>query len=208
MKLNEKKTKLMIFNYSRNYQFATRVHLNNTLLETIRETCLLGTIVSDDLTWRSNSQYLIKRAYARMIILRKLYSFNIPEQDLVQLYCLYIRSVLEYNSSVWFSSITQEEINDFERVQKCACRIILKNEYNDYYSALARLNLQNLNDRRKTLAYRFAKKCTENERFANLFPLNKNIGLRNTEKYKVNFSRKLRTCKSSIPSMQRLLNQK
>ena len=37
MKLNEKKSKVMVFNYTRNYQFATRVHLNHTLLETINE---------------------------------------------------------------------------------------------------------------------------------------------------------------------------
>ena len=61
-----------------------------------------------------------------MTILRNLYNFNIPEEDLVQIYCLYIRSVLEYNSSVWFSSITQEENYDIERVQRCACKIILE----------------------------------------------------------------------------------
>ena len=209
MKLNERKTKVMIFNYSRNYQFATRIHLNNTLLDTIRETRLLGTVISDDLSWQKNSQYLIQRGYTRMTILRNLYQFNIPEEDLVLIYCLYIRSVLEYNSSVWFSSITQEESNDIERVQRCACRIILKDEYVSYESALSRLNLQNLSDRRKTLALRFAQKCTTHERFENLFPLNdkENLNLRNPEKHKVKFARTLRLCKSSIPAMQRLLNQ-
>ena len=199
----------MIFNYSRNYQFATRIHLNNTLLDTIRETRLLGTVISDDLSWQKNSQYLIQRGYTRMTILRNLYQFNIPEEDLVLIYCLYIRSVLEYNSSVRFSSITQEESNDIERVQRCACRIILKDEYVSYESALSRLNLQNLSDRRKTLALRFAQKCTTHERFENLFPLNdkENLNLRNPEKHKVKFARTLRLCKSSIPAMQRLLNQ-
>ena len=44
MQLNEKKSKVMIFNYTRNYQFCTRIHLKNSLLETIEETKLLGTI--------------------------------------------------------------------------------------------------------------------------------------------------------------------
>jgi hypothetical protein len=210
MKLNEKKSKLMVFNYTRNYQFATRIYLNSTLLETISETRLLGTIVSADLTWHKNSQYLTQRGYSKMTILRKLYEFNIPEEDLVMIYCLYIRSVLEYNSSVWFSSITQEESNDIERVQRCACRIILKEEFTTYESALSRLNLQNLSERRKTLALRFAKKCTENDRFAGLFTVNDKdlLNFRNPEKYDVKFARKLRLCKSSIPAMQRLLNQR
>ena len=144
-----------------------------------------------------------------MTILRNLYQFSIPEEDLVQIYCLYIRSVLEYNSSVWFSSITEKENNDLERVQKCACRIILKEEYTDYSSALTRLNIQTLSERRKTLAKNFAKKCTKSEQFRNMFPLNnkQHVNLRNPEKYMVNFSRTLRLCKSSIPAMQRLLNQ-
>ena len=139
-----------------------------------------------------------------------LYKFNIPEEDLVQIYCLYIRSVLEYNnSSVWFSSITQEENNDLERVQKCACKIILREEYTDYASALVWLNIQNLSERRKALAKRFTEKCIKSERFSDLFPLNNkhHLNLRKTEKYLVKFSRTLRLCKSSIPAMQRLLNQ-
>ena len=200
---------MIIFNYSKSYQFATRLHLNNTVLETVSETHVLGTIIRSDLSWCSNTKYLIKRGYARMTILRNLYQFKIPEEDLVQIYCLYIRSVLEYNSSVWFSSITQEENNDLERVQKCAVKIILKGEYTDYPTALIRLNIQSLSDRRQILAKRFATKCTKNEQFKNLFPLNnkQHVNLRNPEKYSVKFSRTLRLCKSSIPTMQRLLNQ-
>ena len=102
MKLNESKSKMMIFNRTKNYQFSTRVHLNGTLLETVTETRLLGTIITTDLSWHKNSESLTKKGYQRMLILRKLYEFNIPQPDLVQIYCMYIRSILEYNSSVWF----------------------------------------------------------------------------------------------------------
>ena len=44
MKLNHKKSKVMIFNFTKNYQFATRVYLGDTLLEIEKETKLLGTI--------------------------------------------------------------------------------------------------------------------------------------------------------------------
>ena len=45
MKLNEKKCKVIIFNRTRNYQFSTRVKVNDIIFETISETPLLGTIV-------------------------------------------------------------------------------------------------------------------------------------------------------------------
>ena len=63
---------------------------------------------------------MVQRGYVRMTMLRKLYEFDIPLEDLVMIYTMYIRSVLEYNSSVWFSTITIEEREDLERVQRVA----------------------------------------------------------------------------------------
>ena len=104
MKLNEKKSKVMVINFTHNYQFATRIKLNDTLMETIKETRLLGTIMSSDLKWHKNSESLTQRGYQRMSILRNLYEFSIPKEDLALIYTMYIRSVLEFNSNVWFSS--------------------------------------------------------------------------------------------------------
>ena len=95
-KLNVDKSSAMIFDETKNYQFSTRIQLNQTILETVKETKILGTIVSSDLTWHSNSQYLTQRGYQRKINLLKLYEFNLPNEDLVQIY-MYIRSVIEYN---------------------------------------------------------------------------------------------------------------
>ena len=205
MKLNESKSKLRIFNRTRNYQFSTRI--NNSLLEIVNETRLLGTILTSDLSWHKNSESLALKGYQRMVILRKLYEFNVPQKDLVQIYYMYIRSILEYNSSVWFSAITQEEKNNIERVQRIACRIILKEKYTSYEEALEHLDLQNLNQRRIMLASRFAKKCTQHEKFRDLFPKTENpLNLRTKEEYKVKFASTQKLYKSAIPTMQRLLN--
>ena len=208
MKLNEKKSNLMIFNFTRNYQFSTRVYLNNSLVDIIDQTTLLGTVVSTDMSWHSNTQYITQRGYQRMTMLRKLYEFDIPKEDLVMIYNMYIRSVLEYNSNVWFSSITNEERDDIERVQRVACKIILKDEYTGYNQALEILNLQSLSDRRQSLAKRFALKCVKNEKLRDLFPLNQNnTDLRSGEKYIVKFARTSRLQKSTIPALQKMLNR-
>ena len=73
MKLNVKKSKVMIFNYTDNFQFSTRLYLENTLLDIITETKLLGTIITSDLTWSRNTQMIVKKGYQRMIILQKLF---------------------------------------------------------------------------------------------------------------------------------------
>ena len=48
MVINEKKTKTMLFNFTSNYQFTTRLLLKNEPVEVIDSTRLLGTIISND----------------------------------------------------------------------------------------------------------------------------------------------------------------
>ena len=121
--------------------------MNYTFLKIVKETKILGLIVSDDFSWRKNTDNLVKKANARLIIIRKLIEFPVAVQDLVNLYCMYIRSILEFNCPVWFSSITEDEKSDLERVQKNACKLILKNTYSDYEQSLCTLKLDTLDQR-------------------------------------------------------------
>jgi hypothetical protein len=69
--------------------------VEDILLETIEQTKLLGAIVQSDLKWSENTDMIAKKGYQRMLILHKLYAFNIPDDHLVHIYVLYIRSILE-----------------------------------------------------------------------------------------------------------------
>ena len=100
VRLNQDKTKLIIFNYTRDYQFSLRLYIQGSLLEIVEETKLLGTVISSDLTWWKNTNYLTKKGYQRLEILKKLYEFNVPIDDLVHIYTLYTRSILEFNCCV------------------------------------------------------------------------------------------------------------
>lgn len=62
MILNQKKTKVMIFNFSDKYQFTTRLRLNNENLEIEKKTKLLGVVITVDLKWDENIKYLVKKA--------------------------------------------------------------------------------------------------------------------------------------------------
>ena len=178
-------------------------------LEIIHETKLLGVIVSDDLSWDKNTLSLVQRANARMRILHKLVAFDVPTSDLVLIYMLYIRSVLEQSCPVWHSSLTVENSQDLERVQKNALKIILQDEYLCYTDAMKTLGLQSLSERRDELCLRFAKSCVQNESTRDMFPLNSNTThaeTRNPEKFEVFPTRTERFKRSAIPYMQRLLN--
>ena len=172
MKLNTEKTKYMIFNFSRKYQFNTRLELEGQLLDQVHETKLLGLVLRDDLSWKSNTEFITKKAYKRMIILKNLFHFNLPIEEMIDIYYLYIRSVVEQSAVVWHSSLTKGEQLDIERVQKVALRIILKDEYTGYSDALEMTGIETLKARRGKLCLNFAKKCVKSSLTSDMFPLN------------------------------------
>ena len=143
-----------------------------------------------------------------MSLLHRLYDFAVPVQDLVEIYVLYIRSVLESSAVVWNSSLTQGQEKELERVQKVELRIILKDQYESYENALLVCSLLTLKDRREALSLSFAKKCIKNSKTKDTFPLNiASYDTRFFEKYVVTKAKKSRLMNSAIPYMQRLLNK-
>ena len=207
MKLNTDKTKYMLFNFSTKYQFNTRLKMGGNNLEQVNQTKLLGLVLRDDLSWKANTEAITKRAFTRMIILRNLFQFEVPVEDLLEIYILYIRSVVEQSAVVWASSLTKGEQKDIERVQKVALRIILKNDYSSYPEALKFTGLDTLSARRAKLCLNFAKKCTKSDKTSEMFPLNiTEVNTRNPENYFVTPARTDRLARSAIPYMQRLLN--
>ena len=171
------------------------------------EAKLLGVLIRDDLSWKSNTHHTVKQAYKRMVILQKLSEFSMANDDLIDIYKIYIRSILESSAVVWHSSITEGERSSIERVQKVALKVILKAAYVDYDDALTQTGLQTLDERREELCRRFAQACTKNPKTQKMFPLNPNrINTRHHEKYSVQYARTSRLKYSAIPYMQRLLN--
>ena len=77
---------------------------------------------------------------------------------MIWIWFIFTKSILEYSAVVWHSSLSQNNISDIERVQKSVLKIILKERYKDYESALKDLNLESLSKRREMLCLKFAKK--------------------------------------------------
>ena len=129
MVLNKKKTKNMIFSFTKNHQFTTRLIEDEVNIKVVQEFKLLGTWITTDLKWDRNTQCLVKRAYGRMQLLHRVAQFTKTKNDLRSIYLTYIRPVLEQSATVWHSSITEENAADLCRVQKAALRIIMGSDY-------------------------------------------------------------------------------
>ena len=85
----------MIINFTKNYKVNTRLQMEQKLLHQVNQTRLLGVILSDDLSFKSNTESITRNAYKRMSILHNLVKFSLPIEDSVNIYILYIRSFLE-----------------------------------------------------------------------------------------------------------------
>ena len=88
-------------------------------------------------------------------------------------------------------------------------RVILGKRYTTYSDALNVLNIETLDDRRKSLCFKFAKKCLEVEKLKKMFPKKlkmHDMSKRDFEYYKVNRTLTKRYLNSAIPQMQRILN--
>ena len=74
-----------------------------------------------------------------MELLRKVASFGTSNDELKDIYILFIRSHLEQSAVVWHSSLTENNRNDLERVQKTALTSIWGDKYISYDQALQKL---------------------------------------------------------------------
>ena len=140
-----------------------------------------------------------------MELLRRVASFGTPVEDLKIVYILFIRSILEQSATVWHSSLTEENSCNLERVQKSAVKVILQDQYNGYQNGLAKLGLENLNQRRENLCLEFAKKCTKHEKLQHMFPKHQkehSMETRYNEVYKVQHANTSRLQNSAIIFMQ------
>ena len=100
MKLNEEKSKYMIFTRSLT-EIATRLEVNSKVIDRIEETKLLGIWLTTYLDWSKNTKEICRKSYTRLSLLTKLKYVWVIEDDLLEIYILYIRSLLEYCWTVW-----------------------------------------------------------------------------------------------------------
>ena len=190
MKLNEAKSSYMVFSRSKE-NFATRLFANNVYLEKLSFTKLLGVWISEDMSWSKNCQEISKKAYSRLSMITKLKYVGVNMEDLLDIYILFIRSVTEYCAVSFHSSLTQQQSQKLERIQKTSLKIIMGDSYVDYETALESCGLQSLSDRRDKRCLDLSLKCIKHPRNRRLFPENnhQNNRVRNSETFTVNFAR-------------------
>ena len=209
-KLNPKKSSYMIFSRSQEV-FATRLTLDSQTLEQKRATKILGVWIEEDAgSWQKNTSELCKSAYGRISMLTKLRYVGISRKDLIEIYCLFVRSRAEYCSVAFHSSLTQDQERKIENIQKTSLKIILQDEYSGYETACSLTGLATLAQRRESRSLTYARRCLNNKELSRFFPRVSELPeqeLRNRDPFVVNFARGAKYQNSAIIHCQKQLNQ-
>jgi hypothetical protein len=207
MKLNLSKTKLVLFNPCISKDFMPEMKVDDTRIDLVEQVKLLGVIISSDLTWTANTQYIVDRCNSKTWILRRLKKLGASHEDLLNVYCKQIRSIAEFAVPVWNSFLTGEDIAKLERLQKIALHIILGDQYKSYSSALKATRLSKLSERRRKTCMKFAKRAQKNTKFSKWFKPNPKVQRRVKQpKFCPVICKKQRFEKSPLSYLTGLLN--
>ena len=172
MKINFSKTKLMLFNRCYSKDFLPSIEFDSTPIELVEQTKLLGLIISSDLSWNANTDYIVDRCNKKLWMIRRLKKLGADTVDLIEVYCKQIRSILEFGVPVWNASLTGDNITQLERIQKTALHIIYGEGYKSYKCSLKMSGLEKLSDRRRKICLTFARKALKHSKFNNWFKPN------------------------------------
>ena len=71
IKIDQKKTKLMLFNTSIKYDFEPHIEVNGEQLKVVSKIKFLGVIVTDNLKWIENTAFITKKDFCGIWILRR-----------------------------------------------------------------------------------------------------------------------------------------
>ena len=91
--------------------------MDNKKIKVKKKTMLLGTVITNDLKWEENTGLFVKRANTRMQLLRKCSTFTTNQDEIKNIYILFVRSILKQSCVVWHRSLTIEDSNDLKKVK-------------------------------------------------------------------------------------------
>ena len=199
----------MLFNPTIIYDFIPELQMEGHELETVEQMKLLGLTIRNDLSWQSNTDEMTTKANSRLWIVKRLKKLGANQDDLKDIYCKQVRSILEFGVPAWNYGITKQQSNDIERVQKAFLYIVLGNRYSNYNTALDTIGLETLEQRRMKLCENFAQNAVKDPKHKHWFEEYKQCGAKTrSEKtqYITPLYRLERFHKSPIPYLTEILN--
>ena len=86
-----------------------KIELEGNDIELVEKMKILWVVLSSDMKFKRNTKYLMKRAYSRISILKRLYNLGASHSQMLDIYRKQIRSALELAVPAWHPHLALEE---------------------------------------------------------------------------------------------------
>ena len=171
LNINIKKTKEMLMGSIVNLPPPPLI-VQDCCIERVASYKFLGVTISNNLNWEQHINSISLKASTRLHFLKLLKRSGMSSADLVHYYKSIVRPILEYACPVWQSSITANQRNQLESVQKRALYIISGSDpLANYQQLCEQFNIDTVSFRLDLLARKFFNKmCQTNDCLHRLLP--------------------------------------
>ena len=122
--LNVSKTKELIVDFRTDPPEHRPLIINGAVVERVASTKFLGVHITEDLSWETNTEALVKKAKQRLYFLRRLKKARASTSTMLSFYRGTIESVLTQCMTVWHGSCTASCRRSLQRTVRSAERII------------------------------------------------------------------------------------
>ena len=201
----------MLFSRHHKYDFVPELQLiENQNIEVVEEMKIVGFILRSDLKTCSNTAYIVRKAYGRMWILRRLKALGASRSRLIDVLQKQVLSTLNLGVPAWDCMLTNQEKVDIERVLKTGLKIIWGPHYTTFEEVTREGNIKTQGQVREKIVKKFVRKSTKHKKFSKWFLENTsprmNTRAPNRTKYKPVHAKKEFFKKSPIPVLTSIAN--
>ena len=170
MSINQRKSKCMLFNRAKKHDFTPELYLTQgKKLEVVEEMKLVGYQLRSDLKTISNTNYIVRRAWQRMWIVRRLKALGANESELLKVLRAQVLSVLHFASPAWSTQLTAHESARIESVLKTGLYLVFGERYQSFSWALNEAHMSSMKDQRTRAFEKFTCDCLKNQKFQKWF---------------------------------------
>ena len=130
---------------------------------------IVGFILRSDMKTSSNTEYIVKKAYTRMWIVRRLKALGASRKRLIDVLQKQVLSVLQLAVPAWDCLLTAQERTDIERVLRTGLRIIWGEDFVSFDQVLSESKLKTMQQAREKMVQKFVKKSLQHKKFSKWF---------------------------------------
>ncbi len=124
LSLNIDKTKELVVDFRRQSREHTPITIDKTPVEWVNSFKFLGVHITEDLTWSTHTDAVLKKTHQRLFFLRRLSKFGMSPSILRSFYTCTVESILTGCITAWFGNSTTGNHKALQRVVRTARHIV------------------------------------------------------------------------------------